>query len=222
MEPIKETRGEGRVLVGEGQEAEDWPVRGCNFSGKPYPADWPPEMPGGVESPRVADMYFQDAKWVDLTHPAPSVHIEIEKNPGPDGSLHCRTVDDTKVTQQLIHIYCVKTFLRVRRKLSWKRVTMGAVVVGAVAMTAPVFFPVHLVAAAVAAGITAGGGSTSVLGGAILTIIRPGEARRDPSSEEVRPYERLEARVRDRPPILGPWRPCHATDKTHQECVQHG
>lgn len=211
------------MSVGEGHEAEDWPVGGCNFSGKPYPADWPPDTPRGVESPRVADMYFQAAEWVNLTHPGPCVRIEIrEKDPEPDGSLQCRTVDDTKVTQQLVHIYCVKTFLRLRRKLSWKKVTMGGVVVGAVAATAPVFFPVHLVAAAVATGMTVGGGSASALGGAILGTIRPGKPRRDPSSEEVHPYKCLEVQVRDRPPILGPWRPCHATDDTHQECVQHG
>jgi hypothetical protein len=197
-------------------------VGDCVFSGKPTVpgAPWPPETPNGVESERVADMYEQANDWVDIDHPTPSVRVET--NPGPDGSVCCRTVDDTKVKQRLIRTYCVKTFLRAHRKLSWKKVTAGVVVVGAVAATAPIMFPVHLIAAAAVTAISAGGTSTSVAGGAVLAVLNPTKVRRVPGSEQKVVYPCLEKTVRDRPPVVGPWRPCRATDDTHRECAQHG
>jgi len=162
-------------------------------------------------------MYVQTNEWVDIGKPIPSVRIET--NPGPDGSVYCRIVDDTKIRQQLFRVYCVKTFLRTRRKLSLKKVAAGVVIVGAVAASAPFVLPVHL---AVITAIGAAGTSTSGLGTAVLTVLNPTKPGRDLGSEQIEPYPCFENTQRDRPPVIGPWRQCHAADETHQECGQHG
>jgi hypothetical protein len=194
----------------------------CVFSAKPDARNvsWPPEPPLGDNSERVADMYVQATEWVDLSNPAPTARIET--NPGPDGLVQCRIVDDTKVKQRVLRLYCVKTFVRLHRKVSWKNVVAGVVIVGGIAGTAPFLLPVHLIAGAAVAAIAAGGGGASVAGGAVLTVLNPAKVRRDPRTEQLATYERLGDQVRDRPPSVGPWRTCRSADGTHhRECEQH-
>lgn len=197
-------------------------VGDCVFSAKPDARNlsWPPEPPQGDNSERVADMYVQATEWVDLSNPVPTARIE--SNPGADGSMQCRIVDDAKVKQQVLYLCCVKTFVRLHRKVSWKNVVAGVVIVGGVAATAPFLLPVHLIAGAAVAGIAAGGGGASVAGGAVLTVLNPARVRRDPRTEQPETYQLLGKQVRDRPPSVGPWRTCRAVDGVHQECERHG
>jgi hypothetical protein len=195
-------------------------IADCVFSGQPTLSGqpWPRDTPAGVKSERIADMYVHISKWVDISNPLPSVRTVTK--PGPDGSVYCQIVDDTKVRQQLFRVYCVKSFRRTRRKLSGKKVVASVVIVGAVAGSAPFALPFHL--AAIAA-IGAAGTSSSTVGLAVLTVLNPTKQGQDLRSERVEaPYSCYEGTPRDRPPVMGPWRQCHATDETHRECGQDG
>jgi len=196
-------------------------IADCVFSGEPTLSGqpWPRGTPAGEKSERVADMYVHISKWVDISNPPPTMRIDTK--PGPDGSVYCQIVDDTKVRQQLSRVYCVKSFRRTRRKLSGKKVTAGVVIVGAVAASAPFVLPFHLAAIAV---IGATGGSSSTVGLAALALLNPTKPPgRDLDSERIEPPDPcFEDILRDRPPVIGPWRQCHATDDTHRECEQDG
>jgi hypothetical protein len=203
--------------------AEAVDIGECVFSGQPTVSGkpWPQDTPAGVKSERVADMYVQTNKWVDIDNSIQSVCIETK--PGPDGSVCCRIVDNTKVKQQLFRVYCVKSFLRTRRKLSGKKVVASVGILGAVAITAPVILPVHLITAAALTAISAAGGGTSAASSVVLTVLNPTKPGRDLGSERIEPpYPCFENTQRDRPPVIGPWRQCRDTDETHQECGQDG
>lgn len=197
-------------------------VDDCDFSAKPVfeNAGWPPETPPGVEVTRVADMYLQETRWVDVGSPTQSVRFETDS--GPNDSARCRRVEETMVRQQILRIYCVKTFARSRKKLSRKMVGVGVLAVGVAATIAcPILIPVHI-AVAVTGALAAGGAAATATGGGILTL-PPNKARRDPRTEERGTYECLDPELRtDVRSTAGPWRSCRGTDSTHLECVQHG
>ena len=155
--------------VGAYHWAEAVTVDDCDFSADRAfeNAVWPLHTPSEAEVTRVADMYLQESRYIDLGLPVQSVRVEIDSRPG--GSPRCRLVEETTVTQQILRVYCVKTFALLRKKLSKKTVGFG---VRAVGVTAAVVFPVllaaHVVAATTAAIVAGGSAGASATGGGIL------------------------------------------------------
>jgi hypothetical protein len=197
-------------------------VDDCDFSAAPnFPgAEWPPNRPRGVKHTHIADIYVQKPRYVDLGPPTQSERVEIDS--GSNGSVRCRIVKETTVTQRVIQVYCVKTFAPLRRKLTWKKVGVGVLVVGAVASLAvPVLWPLHI-AALGAAGIIPAVGTAATATGGILAL-SPSNERPDPRTEKSDTYEETtdETRGLVLRSTAGPWRSCRDTDSTHLECVQH-
>jgi hypothetical protein len=196
-------------------------VDDCDFSAAPvWPnADWPLDRPVGVKPTRIADLYEQKSRYVVHGLPTRSEHVEVDS--GPNGCSRCRIVEETTVTQQVVKFYCVKTFAPLRRKLSWKKVGMGALAVAGVASLAvPILIPVH-VATIVATVINAAGASSTAAGTFFVTLA-PAKERRDPHTEKTESYECLGGVRTEVTLIEGPWRSCRATDSTHLECIHHG
>ena len=198
-------------------------VDDCDFSAAPnFPnAEWPPNRPPGAKPTLIADIYVQKPRYEPLGTPTQSERVEIES--GPNGSIRCRIVKETTVTQRVIQVYCVKTFAPLRRKLTWKKVGVGALVVAGVAgLAAPILWPLHI-AVLGAAGIIPAVGTAATATGTVLSMA-PSKERRDPRTEKPDTYEQItdETRSLVRRSAEGPWRSCRDTDSTHLECVHHG
>jgi hypothetical protein len=142
-----------------------------------------------------------------------------------DGSgvaARCRVVDEVTVMQQVVHVYCVRSFAIVRKRVSKKAV--GAAIAGVGLLTivaAPVLVAAHVVAAAGAA-IIGGAGTGAVTAGGGLRTLSP-KTRRDAATEETTVYERddneVRTQVRSTP---GTWRACRDVDHTHTACLHNG
>jgi hypothetical protein len=196
-------------------------VDDCNFSAPPAyeNAAWPLNAPSGAKVRRVADMYSQGERYIDVTPPTTSVHVETQL--GPDGSARCRLVEETLLARRILRVFCVRTFALLRRKLSKKALGVGVLAVGVGAgLAAPVLVAAHIISA-VAAGILAGGSSgAAAAGGGILTL-PPDRGRRDLRTEEKDAIELVDDAVQsDVRSTPGPWRPCRDTDSTHRECAR--
>ncbi len=195
-------------------------VDDCNFSTSPTyeNAAWPLNAPSGADVTRVADMYSQGELYIDIAPPTKSVRVETEL--GPDGSVRCRLVEDTLLARRILRVFCVRTFVLLRRKLSKKALGVGVLAVGVGAgLAAPALVAAHIIGAAVA-GILAGGSSgAAAAGGGILTL-PPSKGRRDLRTEEKDVIELVDDAVQsDVRSTPGPWRPCRDTDSTHRECA---
>lgn len=198
-------------------------VDDCDFSAAPdFPgAQWPPNRPPGAKPTHIADYYVQKPRYEDLGPSTQSERVEIDS--GSNGSVRCRIVKETTVTQRVIQVYCVKTFAPLRRKLTWKKVGVGALVVaGVAALAVPVLWPIHI-AALGAAGIIPAVGTAATATGGVLAL-SPSNERPDPRTEKPDTYEQItdEPRSLVLRSTVGPWRSCRDTDSTHLECVQHG
>jgi hypothetical protein len=192
----------------------------CDFGGKPFPnVEWPPNLPRGTKPPRIADLYPQETLYLDLDPPSRKSQVETE---GSGEASRCRVVEKVTVTQRVVDIYCVRSFVIVRRKVSKK--VIGAAIAGAgvvAVVAAPVLVTLHVVAAAGAA-IIAGTGTGAVTAGGGLRTLSP-KTRRDPATEEKSVYEKNDNEVKTRVYLEpGPWRACRDVDHTHMACVQHG
>lgn len=195
-------------------------VSECDFTGKPFPnAEWPPGLPRGTKAPRIADLYPQPTRYLDLDPPARKSHVETD---GSGASARCRVIDEVTVTQRVVHVYCVRSFAIVRKKVSKK--VIGAAIAGVGVLTvvaAPVLVAAHVVAAAGAA-IIGGAGTGAVTAGGGLRTLSP-RTRRDPATEETSVYEKNDNEVRTQADSThGPWRACRDVDHTHTVCLQHG
>jgi hypothetical protein len=155
---------------------------------------WPLNTPPEAEVTRVADMYLQESRYIDLGLPVQSVRVEMDSRPG--GSPRCRLVEETTVTQQILRVYCVKTFALLRKKLSKKTVGFGVLAVGvAAAVVFPVLLAAHVVAATTAAIVAGGSAGASAIGGGILTL-SPGKAPRNLATQEERVIELVDTDAR--------------------------
>jgi hypothetical protein len=158
------------VPVGAYHWAEAVTVDDCDFSADPAfeNAVWPLHTPSEAEVTRVADMYLQESRYISISG-CPSNRCASRLTQDLAARRVCRLVEETTVTQQILRVYCVKTFALLRKKLSKKTVGFG---VRAVGVTAAVVFPVllaaHVVAATTAAIVAGGSAGASATGGGIL------------------------------------------------------